>query len=430
MVSSFSRLGSPLKRTTTHRVRQIVQSLWASGGIQLCLFVSGILLARQLGPAGRGNLAIVLTVPAVATQAVCVGVPSAATYFIAKNRTAWRSIARHLVSVSAFQVVLAALLVLGLNWLFLAGKGDESATAGLLALASVPMLIGQYYGLHILQGLGDLRWFNIYRLAPAAAFSLGMAAGVYFGLTVVSCTAIWVASQVVTMLAIAKTIFARANAPLEPDPREGPLPTQREVVRFGIAGFLAQVSPVETFRVDVLLVALLFPSQIVGYYAIALSVSNVPRFIADGLVAVAYPHISGQDASCGHASTRKYMLAAVALCGAASLVLALAAPDVIPLLFGQRFEPAVVLSVISVGAACLISIRRVGTDCLRALGKPGASTGIEVVTLVLLVPAFVVLGPWGDGRGVALSLAISAAVGLVLTVRLLRTLAIRPHYDA
>jgi len=177
---------------------------------------------------------------------------------------------------------------------------------------------------------------------------------------------------------------------------------------------------VETFRIDSLVMAALFPSRIIGYYAVALSVSNPPRFIADGIVAVGYVHVSAQDIQEGRASTRRYLLAAALLCGGAALVIALTLPWIIPLIFGQRFEPAVRVSAILVVTAALISIRRVGSDCLRGLGQPGAATVIELITLSALVPAFFLLARWGAGSGVAVSLGICAALGLALTLAFLR----------
>jgi len=403
-----------------HRGRQMMETLSASAGLQACLFASGILIARGLGPSGRGNLALVVTLPAVATQMVCVGLPSAATYFIARNRPAWPTIVRHVRVVAIVQMLIAAVVLLGLVEYFLAGRESSAYTAGLIAVGSVPVLIAQYYGLHILQGLGSMRWFNVYRVAPAAAFSIGVGVGLYFGVTVLTCTAIWLGSVTGNAVAIATTLFMKARAGARHDVSHQAPPTQREMMQFGVAGFLAQVSPVETFRVDILVVAALFPSSVIGYYAVATSLSNVPRFIADALVGVAYPQISAQSAREGHASTRRYILAAIAACGIAALVVAMAAPYILPRLFGKAFEPAVGVSILLVAATAVISIRRVGLDCLRALGKPGASTGVEVVVLVTLGGGFVILAPWGNGRGVALSLALSATIGLVFLFWVLR----------
>jgi O-antigen/teichoic acid export membrane protein len=377
-------------------------------------------MARSLGPSGRGDLAVLLILPSVALQIASLGLPAAATYYIARNRPAVRLITRRLVGPALWQSLATAILLAILIQAFFGWKGGDNQTAGLLLVVGVPVFAVQYYALHIMQGLEELRWFNAFRVINPIAFSGGLAIGAIFGLTVVSCTAIWLVTLVITMVFMLVALAAKTRRAERGGTSKGPVPTQGEMVRFGAAGFLAQVSPVETFRVDTLVVASLFPSRIVGYYAVALSISNAPRFIADGIVAVAYPQVSAQNATEGRASSRRYMTLAAVGCGVPTVILALASPWLIPLLFGSNFEAAVVLSAILVISAGLVSVRRVGTDCLRGLGEPGATTTIEIVTLIALAAGFVVLAPWGNGKGVAVSLIFSAVVGLALTLRALR----------
>jgi O-antigen/teichoic acid export membrane protein len=407
----------------TARARQVGESLGASVAIQVALFASGIIMARSLGPSGRGDLAVLLILPSVALQLASVGLPAAATYYIAKNRPAVGLITRRLVSAAVWQSALTAVLLFILTEAFFGSRSGDTRTAGLLLLVGVPMFVVQYYALHIMQGLEELRWFNIFRLAAPVAFSVGLAGGAIVGLTVVSSTVIWLVSMslvtVIMVVAVASKM-RKAGLGRAVDEGEEEVPTQREMLRFAVAGFLAQISPVETFRVDTLLVASLFPSRIVGYYAVALSISNAPRFIADGIVAVAYPQVAAQNPAEGRASSRRYMIAAAIGCGVPTVILAVISPWLIPLLFGSSFDAAVTLSAILVVSAGLVSVRRVGTDCLRGLGEPGTTTTIEVLTLVALALGFVVLAQWGEGKGVAVALILSAVVGLALTLRALR----------
>jgi O-antigen/teichoic acid export membrane protein len=418
MSFSFAHVGDRLRASLTRRVWQVVQSLWASMGIQVFLLGSGILVARVLGPSGRGNLALALILPSVGSQVVCAGVPSAATYFMAKNRGAWRVIVRRLLPVVVLQSALAMLLVVALDYGFLVGRGVDVRLIAILTAGCVPFIVGEYYGLAVLQGLNEIRLFNICRMGPSAVYTVGLAAFFVLKLTVIMCVAIWVGSQVITTVALLAILIVRSRA-IAQSATDG-APSRSVIVRFGVTGFLAQVSPVETFRVDQLLVAAVFPPPVLGYYAVAYSVSNMPRFVADGIVAVGYPHVSEQNSREGRSSARRYLLAAVFLCGGSALVVSLALPWLIPFLFGQRFQPAVVLGVILLLASSLVSIRRVGSDCLRALGEPGISTAIEIATWVVLGLGFLAIGSLGAGKGVALSLAMAAAVGLGLTVLRLR----------
>ena len=56
--------------------------------IQAVLVVTGPLLARMLGPDGRGYLAALILWPIVITQLGNLGIPSALTYSIARDSSA------------------------------------------------------------------------------------------------------------------------------------------------------------------------------------------------------------------------------------------------------------------------------------------------------------------------------------------------------
>src|SRR5689334_19231755 len=52
---------------------------------QAALVLSGVVFARVLGPQGRGDLALVLLLPAIVYQLGNLGLPLATAYFIAKE---------------------------------------------------------------------------------------------------------------------------------------------------------------------------------------------------------------------------------------------------------------------------------------------------------------------------------------------------------
>lgn len=399
----------------------MVESFGASIGLQAALFGSGILLARTLGPADRGDLALVFILPEVAMQLGCTGVPSAVTYFVAREPRAVTPLARSLLPVILAQLGAMALLLLVLVDLFLGAGGASSRTAGFIMFAGLPFLILEYYASHALQGLGAIRAYNLDRLASPVLFTTGLAVGLLSGLTIITCTLLYLAARITTVLLTLVLLRARVRQTRAADPSTE-TPSRSTVLRFAVTGYLAQVSPIETFKLDTLIVASFFSPRIVGYYAVALSVSNAPRFIADAIVTVAYPQVAAQGAGSGRKLSKRYVLMAIALCGPVAVAIAAAVTFLIPFLFGAEFRPSVVIAVFLVLAAGLVSVRRVGVDCLRALGLPGASTATEVVTLAVLGGCVLLFGHWQEGRGVALSLLVAAAVGLALTVAvLLRT---------
>src|SRR6266851_4167131 len=68
-------------------------SLVASGLVQLLNVVSGIVIARSLGPAGRGELAAVLLWPALLASLSGLGTTDAITYLTARRPERTRDVA-------------------------------------------------------------------------------------------------------------------------------------------------------------------------------------------------------------------------------------------------------------------------------------------------------------------------------------------------
>ena len=100
--------------------------------IQAVLVVTGPLLARMLGPDGRGYLAALILWPLVITQLGNLGIPSALTYSIARDSSASRAVARLGLSFALPQALL--LIAFQSLWLLLILHGDphEVRVAGWL----------------------------------------------------------------------------------------------------------------------------------------------------------------------------------------------------------------------------------------------------------------------------------------------------------
>ena len=64
--------------------RSVVGSLVASGGLQLIVIVSGVLVARSLGPQDRGYFALLVVVSGVCALIGNLGLPAAVTYYVAR----------------------------------------------------------------------------------------------------------------------------------------------------------------------------------------------------------------------------------------------------------------------------------------------------------------------------------------------------------
>lgn len=406
--------------------RRVFESLAASAAIQFCLVVSGVLVARLFDPGTRGAIAIALLLPAVAAQLVGLGIPSGLTYFIARhNRAMWPLTWRTARTLWPRQVGLATALLVLLDVVFVRRYDADVRLAALVCLPAGGLLIVQNYALHAVQGLNEIRWFNILRTLPNVLYSVAVLAVFVTDGQPVAIAAVWVVAQGATTAATLEWLRRAGQATEGAQLRAVSRP---ELVRYGVTGFLAQISPVETFRFDQLFVAAFLPPPTLGLYVVASSVSNVPRFIADAVSAVAFPAVASRrdDMVAARRLARRSTLACAALCAIACLPLALSYRWLVPTLFGRRYAGAVPVAEVLLLAAALVSVRRVASDCGRALGLTTIPTIAELVSWVVLTIGFATLGLRYEGVGVAISLIVATLVAFVIQATLIDRSLARP----
>lgn len=383
---------------------------------QGALVVSGVLIARMLGPTDRGYLALVAFLPVVLVQVAHLGLPQAVTYYVARDRDSAREVA-DLVRTPA---LVQAALVIGLHVLllplFLAGTSQTVWAAAAMCIVVGPSAIAQQYGLALLQGQRRFREFNTLRVLPALMYSVSVLILLVLGKSSLTLAAAgWVLPQVIATAVTGWVAFRGL-----PDTRGSAVPARREMVRFGLKGFLGSASPMETFRIDQAVIGLFLAPVALGLYVSGLAYTNLPRFVAQSIGMVAYPRIAAEaDADAARRAMWRFFWLTVVICALVIAPIWASAGLLVPFFFGKDFSAAVpVTRILLVGAACFAP-RRILTDATRGLGLPHLGSIAEVASWLALIPTMLLLAPrWGI-EGIAVSQAISAAFALVLLVALL-----------
>lgn len=379
---------------------------------QGALFVSGILAARMLGPADRGYLALLVVIPSTICQVGSLGFSLSATYFIARNPLNAAGVMRVLRNPALAQVVLLTLVHVAVVIFVIRDKPDDVVVTAVLSLASVPASYALEYGLAVLQGVQRFGIFNTLRVVPNFVYSVILLALLAFDageLTVIFLSSlVGVAGAGVLALATA----LRRLPPVQ-DPDE--VPAQREVLGFGLKSYLGYVSPVESLRIDQLIIGAVLTPAALGLYVVATAFTNLARFIGQSIGLVAAPHVAAlEDPAHQVRATWRFFWLACALCGAITAVLLVAVPWLTPLLFGDEYEDAGSIGQVLVVGAFFLAARRVLTDGARGCGLPAMGSFAELASAIWFVPATLLLiGPM-DETGVAVAWASATAFGFVV----------------
>ena len=378
------------------------------------LVISGVLLARLLGPQDRGYVALLMLWPIVIAKVGELGVPTAAAYYIAREPKSFSNIVRLVGRIAKRQVPLLLLCHLLILVAFLKGKPGIVVNAAVLTLVGVPAAMAVDYGLTLLQGQRRFGTLNALRMVNATVVCAGLL------ILLVTHKTSLVSAVAVLMLALSASGAAFLVAALSfgrpRTPGDGST-SIRDLVRFGLQGLLGSTYPVDTFRIDQMVVGLFLSSTALGLYVVGIAFTNLPMLISQSLAYVAYPGVAAQA---DHRQRRRTQWQFFLLFGVVSVaivaVLEASVAILIPWFFGTQFAPSIGIARIALVGALVLSARRILAETLRGAGYPAAGTFAEIALLAVLIPAMVVGGHYWGAEGIAGAVLIAGVASLAVLI--------------
>jgi O-antigen/teichoic acid export membrane protein len=355
--------------------------------------VSGVVLARTLGPGGRGDLAAAIQWAGITLALSDMGLGFAIAHRAGaapgqRGELWWFS----LVVATAW----GGLVLLGTSAV-LPGLVHTSAAPALnVALWVVPFGLANGFQAYLLLGSGRVLAHNEVRLVASLAYALGVATIAFLGVrSVTAFASVFIASQVVGA-AVGFALLARSlDAARMRDRRRA-----RELVEFGLKSQVASIAGYAALRLDQLLLSVFASSADLGLYVIAVSSASVvgPLFSASAVLII--PRMSKlKDPVQGARALRKELSLVTVVCTPIIALTFAFMPQLVLLFFGPAFGGALVAARILTIASGFQGFNAVLGNAMRSMGRPGAPAIAESVgmaaTLVLLVallPSYGIIG--------------------------------------
>ena len=403
-----SRTGR-LRQELKGELPRLASTLGSSVVITAFGAVSGISLARGLGPTARGELAFLLIWPQLVSTLANVGVDLAVTYYSTDPRRSQNVPATALV-LALPQSVLGAGLYLTI-WPFALDR-PWTGLLPLLMAVLVPVDLTALYLAGALNGRRDVRAFNLLRTAMPALYAIVVALLLVLGqLSVGAAAGAFVVAN--TVLAFAMLARVRLRHGLGRfDAR-----LARGLLGYGLRGHLGRLSP-QGLGMDLLIIGLVLGTRDLGLFAAATGLLAASRMLTASGALVVFP-----EASAAHLNRRtprvRGTIAAVTLATAAlAVVLWLTATPLMTLIFGNAFSAgASILRLLAIGEVGLIAYVLLG-EGIRGSGRPGLTTMAEGVNWAVFLAATTLGATFGGIEGVAAGLAASRLlmVGVFLVI--------------
>jgi glycosyltransferase involved in cell wall biosynthesis/O-antigen/teichoic acid export membrane protein len=355
-------------------------------------FVASVLIARALGPTGRGLYAYPVALLGIVMALGHVGLEFAQIYMAGQGRDL-----RHMwPNATAFSLVAGAVC-----WAGLAGvlAIDPRVAGGLplswivVSMGLVPLLLMSLYWASLLQLDGRLvtatwaSWFGV----ALQAVSIGVLFFLH-ELTPFRVLLLQWLTNGSSWLLLLLACYRAGLVNLRIDPA-----LLRQSVAFGVKAYVAQVFFFLVLRVDQVLVANFAGYGQLGLYALATTVAELLWLLTNPLAAAVIPHMV--RARTGHDRRMSFAIARLSLwiSMAAAIGAWFLAPLVIPVVYGPSFSAsAPALRLLLPGVVALAAARPLGTVLL----KDGRALIVSVLGLGAL------------GLNVALNLVLLPRIGI------------------
>jgi O-antigen/teichoic acid export membrane protein len=389
------------------QVRQVAHTVLVRAVLMVLGALSGVVIARELQPEGRGAYYVIATIAAITISVGHLSIEQAQVWLwsrpVDRGALAANGLVLGLV-VGALAAVVAAVTVgaLGPGVVPIVGYGQLAT-----ALAAIPAAMAVLYLNNILVLRAQVQVVN-----SAALLGGTLQCGALLLLAVVTTVS---PGQVIALWALSVTVPLAVLVPVvRPRFRHWDRALARRALDRGLRYHLGLASLFLLFRSDILILDGLTTTAAVGLYSLAVSLAELTRLVTDAIAQIALPRQLDADDEGAAAATLSVTRLTAIVALASVVLMCAAAPPLIPLVYGSSFRGSVPsLLALAPGLLALGATRPIGAFLLR-LDRPMLASAMSVAALfvnvalnLVLVPAYGIVG-----SAIASSVAYAALAGL------------------
>jgi O-antigen/teichoic acid export membrane protein len=401
-----------MAKASISAARAFVQSAGAKFFVVGLNAATGILSARALQPAGRGELAAMILWYVFLASTFTFGVPSALIFQLRKNPDRRSEILGAAITMGMITALLAmAVGFIGMpHWL--AQYDPRVVFFARLFLLNTPISALFLIGRAALESDNDFTSSNVSLVGPPLLTVIGLA-GLWITHRMNPVTAAWayVPAGLPSFYIMLRQLHRRFRIRFT-----NLIQNSKLLMSYGIRSYGIDLCGTMALYVDQALVIRILKPEMMGTYVVALSLSRMLNALHTAVVMVLFPKaVSASPSEVIEMTGRATRLTTffTAICGVGIVMIG---PQLLNLFYGAEYRSAssilriLVLEVVLSGATLVLS------QAFMALSRPGIVTILHVIGLSLTIPLMLVLVPrWGTtGAAWALLLSTCARFGFVI----------------
>jgi O-antigen/teichoic acid export membrane protein len=378
----------------------------ANAAVAILSLVNVLVIARSLGPAGRGEVAFLIAISMLSGHLVSLSLQEANANLAASDPSLRPGLATNSLLFALGLGAFAALAVAVGAHVLPALGGPVSHALLLFALATIPISILKQYLTLLVQADYDFAIANAAWIAGPLTTAICNGLLALFGqLTVETAFAAWTAGQLFGVALMCVWIalhagFGRADAALG-----------RRAVSFGLKAHVGRLMEVGNYRGDQWMLGAIVGPRELGLYSIAVAWAELLFYLPGVLVLVQRPDLVRATAAEAVRRALRVCRVGFVLSGVAAAVTIVIAPLLCVGAFGERFRGSIDdLRVLSLGAFGIVAFELL-RNALTAQRKPMLGSAAVGVAFVLTVALDVVLIPSHGGTGAAIATTVAYTFG-------------------
>jgi len=380
-------------------------------------FVVSIILARVLGPGGKGIYTLIVIIPAIMLKLGSLGIEAANVYFTGSKQYGIKDI----VSNSLLSGILLSSILISLFFgvfhldifqNFLDSNQINPFYLWLVVL-TVPFSLLFGFLISIFLGAEKITVYNkinifksTFQLILLTVFLVILKKGVFGAVISYALGSIGLALVVILLITKFTKISFSFNRRL-----------LKDSTKYGLKAYFGNLTQFLNYRLDMLLVAAFLTPASVGFYSVAVGIAERLWMLPGAIATVLFPRISSLKDKEANNLTPRIARHTFLIIFVLSLILALIARPLIKILFGSVFLPSVMPLMILLPGIIALGGCKILTADLAGRGKPQFGTYAAFVSLAVNIPLNLWLIPkWGiSGAAFASSVAYITGTLVVMT---------------
>jgi O-antigen/teichoic acid export membrane protein len=401
------------KLTRPGRGRSILLGMFAANvSIQILNFGTGVLTARSLGPAGRGELAAIIMWPQFLAFVVILGLPESLVYYLKKTPADLQQLVGSSLACSLALGAMAALFGIIMLPYWLASYSHQIVQFAQLAMLSAPLGLVSLILVTILQGFESFTVFNWMRILPPAAILIGLAGAVI--------------ANVLTPF-VAAAIYLIAPLPIAAWnlvylwPRTKPSLSRfrthlATLFSYGLRYSMGNFAGMLSSQADRVVIAGFLRPVDLGLYVVAVGVSQLLSIVSSTWATILFPKAAGLEQASAMRLTIQSAIQSGIAAGVVAIPLMWYGPWLLGLVYGAQFRAVGFTLTFLIATSALSGVGFVLLQGFMATGRPGIASLTEVIGVVASISLLWFLTPLYGLPGAALSMLISALLRLAIPI--------------